>query len=53
MNKIAKRDDPFSNANLLVFLIFAVVVQKYVIESIFTMLLMDKKADQTTIVVIR
>lgn len=40
-DKIAKRDDPFSNANMLSVIIFMVVIQKYIIESVLTNMLMD------------
>ena len=53
MSKIAKRDDPFTNANLLAFIIFCVVLQKYVVELIFTSVMGADKVNQTTIVVIR
>jgi sterol desaturase/sphingolipid hydroxylase (fatty acid hydroxylase superfamily) len=53
MSKIAKRDDPFSNANILVFIIFCVVLQKYIVEAIFAAYLGAEKAQQATIVVIR
>jgi hypothetical protein len=36
-----KRDDPFSNANLLGIIIFMVVVQKYIIEGVLTYLLSE------------
>lgn len=38
-DKIAKRDDPFSNANMLGVIIFMIVIQKYIIESILTAML--------------
>ena len=38
-DKVVKRDDPFSNANLLGLIIFMVVIQKYVIEVILVSLL--------------
>lgn len=38
-DKVVKRDDPFSNANLLGLIIFMVVIQKYIIEAILTSLL--------------
>lgn len=40
-DKVVKRDDPFSNANLLGLIIFMVVLQKYIIESLLTYLLED------------
>jgi len=40
-DKIAKRDDPFSNANMLGVIIFMIVIQKYIIESILTAMLED------------
>ena len=33
-DKVVKRDDPFSNANMLSVIIFMVVIQKYIIEEI-------------------
>eukprot|EP00347_Sterkiella_histriomuscorum_P006998 403350638 len=38
-DKIAKRDDPFSNANMLGVIIFMIVIQKYIIEGILTAML--------------
>ena len=38
-DKVVKRDDPFSNANLLGLIIFMVVIQKYIIEVILVSLL--------------
>lgn len=38
-DKIAKRDDPFSNANMLGIIIFMIVLQKYVIEALLMWML--------------
>ena len=38
-DKVVKRDDPFSNANLIGLIIFMVVIQKYIIEAILVSLL--------------
>lgn len=35
VGKIVKRDDPFSNSNIFVFIIFMVILQKYLLEFIF------------------
>ena len=53
LNKVAKRDNPFSNAGLLSFLIFSVVVQKYIIESLFATTINKDLDSRNTIVVIR
>lgn len=53
MSKIVKRDDPFSNANILGFIIFCVVIQKYLVEVIFHDFLKEEMNAQATIVVIR
>ncbi|CDW88744.1 UNKNOWN [Stylonychia lemnae] len=42
-DKIAKRDDPFSNANVLGLIIFMVVIQKYIIESVLTSMLAEEE----------
>lgn len=38
-DKVVKRDDPFSNANLLGLIIFMVVIQKYIMEVVLVSLL--------------
>lgn len=38
-DKIAKREDPFSNANMLGIIIFMIVLQKYLIEGLLMWML--------------
>ena len=52
-NKVAKKDDPFSNSNLLGFFIFCIVIQKYIIAYVFGTLYQDASLKETTIIVIR
>lgn len=52
-NKVAKRDDPFSNSNILGFLMFCIVVQKYIVDYVFADVLASPDMRETTIVVIR
>lgn len=40
-DKIAKRDDPFSNAMMLNIIIFIVVIQKYIVEGLLYYMLED------------
>ena len=47
--KVVKRDDPFSNAGIYSFLIFMVILQKYLIEFIFV----HGDAESSSVVVIR
>jgi hypothetical protein len=41
-DKVAKRDDPFSNGVMLSIVIFIVVIQKYIIEWALTEMLEDE-----------
>jgi hypothetical protein len=51
--KMAKRDDPFCNANLLGFIIFCIVIQKYIIFYAFTTLMGYHTIREETLIVIR
>ena len=42
-DKVAKRDDPFSNGVMLGLVIFVVVIQKYIVEEALTLMLGDAK----------
>ena len=53
-DKVAKRDDPFSNGVMLGILIFIVVIQKYVVEGLLTnMLETESFFNQTLLVTFR
>ena len=41
-DKVAKRDDPFSNGVMLSIVIFIVVIQKYIVEWALTVMLEDE-----------
>ena len=34
--KVARRDDPFSNGNMLGIMMFIIVIQKYIVESVLS-----------------
>lgn len=40
--KVAKRDDPFSNASMLALLIFILIIQKYMVESLLAYMLQNE-----------
>ena len=53
MAKVVKREDPFSNAHVLSFLIFCIVLQKYIVQSIVPKAMKDGNIDAQTLVVMR
>ena len=52
-NKVVKRDDPFQNSNILAFLMFCIVIQKYIVEYLFSEVVNTSHMAESTIVVIR
>lgn len=51
VQKVVKRDDPFNNAAIFIFIIFMVVLQKYLIELTCLSLFPNKDIDELIVVI--